>query len=56
MKIHIQQLNFRLSYNDIKLFMAIAQSLSTLGFTEVRENPLKQGETSVDGMCADEFL
>ena len=50
-KVEIQQLNFRLSYNDIKLFMAIAQSLSTLGSIEVRETPLKQGAKSVDGMC-----
>ena len=29
-QIEIQQLNFRLSYNDIKLFLAIAQSLPSL--------------------------
>lgn len=31
LEVEVQQLNFRLSYNDIKLFLAIAQSLPSLG-------------------------
>ena len=33
LEVEVQQLNFRLSYNDIKLFLAIAQSLPSLGET-----------------------
>ena len=45
----IQQLNFRLSYNDIKLFLAIAQSLPTLdnGNQERTERLVK--DKTVDG-------
>ena len=31
LEVEVQQLNFRLSYNDIKLFLAIAQSLPSMG-------------------------
>lgn len=42
-------MNFRLSYNDIKLFLAIAQSLSTMSSPEVRESPLQHPEQELDG-------
>ena len=49
-QVEIQQLNFRLSYNDIKLFLAIAQSLPPMVTAEVRETPLKPANMEVDGM------
>jgi len=48
-QIEIQQLNFRLSYNDIKLFLAIAQSLPNFDTQERREQTLKSREGGVDG-------
>ena len=48
-QIEVQQLNFRLSYNDVKLFLAIAQSLPNLNSLEKREQPFKPREGEVDG-------
>lgn len=54
LQISIQQLNFRLSYNDIKLFVAIAQSLPSFG-SEKREPRPKQeldGEQGMEKACS----
>ena len=49
----MQQLNFRLSYNDIKLFLAIAQSLPSLKGQDYRESDARKNsrkkEKEVDG-------
>ena len=54
LQISIQQLNFRLSYNDIKLFVAIAQSLPSFS-SEKREPRPKQeldGEQGMEKACS----
>ena len=54
-EVEVQQLNFRLSYNDIKLFLAIAQSLPSLGdrqhqHKDHRGNGRNDKKKEVDGM------
>ena len=48
-QVEIEQLNFRLSYNDIKLFLAIAQSLPSLESKEQRPDALKKYEKEIKG-------
>ena len=49
LQVEVEQLNFRLSYNDIKLFLAIAQSLPSLESKEPRLDPLKRHEREIKG-------
>ena len=49
-QVEIEQLNFRLSYNDIKLFLAIAQSLPSLESKEQRPDALKKYEREIKGV------
>ena len=51
-QVEIEQLNFRLSYNDLKLFLAIAQSLPSLESREQRPDALKKYEREVKGKGA----
>lgn len=46
----MQQLNFRLSYNDIKLFLGILQSMPSLERRSHKESFAKAKEKEVDGM------
>ena len=49
LQVEIEQLSFRLSYNDIKLFLAIAQSLPNLESKEPRPDSLKKYEKEIKG-------
>ena len=53
MQVEIEQLSFRLSYNDIKLFLAIAQSLPNLETKEPRPDSLKKYEKEIKGNSYD---
>ncbi len=52
-QVEVRQLNFRLSYNDIKLFLAIAQSLPPLTppdqHMKRESSSLKLKEGDIDG-------
>ena len=50
-QVEIEQLSFRLSYNDIKLFLAIAQSLPNLESKEPRPDSLKKYEKEIKGIA-----
>jgi hypothetical protein len=58
MQVEIEQLSFRLSYNDIKLFLAIAQSLPNLESKESRPDSLKKYEKEIKGRykCSSAFV
>lgn len=48
-------MSFRLSYNDIKLFLAIAQSLPNLESKEPRSDSLKKYQKEIKGKCRHEW-